>query len=53
MLVLALNTGSTSLKFAVYDVSCTTVAEATALRYGTIDGLGGARSRVRIGTHGA
>lgn len=52
MHVLALNTGSSSLKFAVYDVSRTTGVEATPLRYGVLDGIGSARSRVRVGPHG-
>lgn len=48
MHILALNTGSSSLKFAVYDMSCTGPAWQTPLRSGAVEGIGGARSRVRI-----
>lgn len=52
MHILALNTGSSSLKFAVYDVGCTPLDGQAALRYGTIDRIGDAQSRVSIGVNG-
>lgn len=49
MHILALNTGSSSLKFAVYDLSCTGPDGQTPLRSGTVEGIGGSNSRVRLG----
>ncbi|HEX5436599.1 MAG TPA: acetate/propionate family kinase [Gemmatimonadaceae bacterium] len=48
MHILTLNTGSSSLKFAVYDMSCTAPDGGALLRSGAIEGIGSARSRARI-----
>ena len=52
MHILALNTGSSSLKFAVYDVGCDAPDGRAPLRHGAIERIGGARSVVRVGGDG-
>ena len=48
MRVLALNTGSSSLKFALYDLPCSTHEEPLLFRHGTIGQIGSTESRVKI-----
>jgi acetate kinase len=51
MYILALNTGSSSLKFAVYDMGGTAPDGPLLVRSGAAEGLGSARSRTRIESH--
>ncbi|HEX6964855.1 MAG TPA: acetate/propionate family kinase [Gemmatimonadaceae bacterium] len=48
MYILALNTGSSSLKYAVYDATGTQPDTLELLRSGGVDGIGSDRSRVRL-----
>jgi len=52
MHVLTLNTGSSSLKFAVYDMDCTAADGRAPLHAGAVEGLGGAHVRARISDAG-
>jgi acetate kinase len=48
MRILTLNTGSSSLKFAVYDVRGAAPDGCALVRSGAVEGIGSARSRIRI-----